>query len=75
MITAKIICRSKNVSGEGENAQAALSFEPDYKDDRNQDWARYTPALSLNMTVKGSVGEAFEVGDAYTLQFVKDESR
>jgi hypothetical protein len=75
MITAKIVCQGKTVTGEGDDRQAALIFHPNYANgEKNKEWARFTPELSLNMTVKGSVGDRFEVGQAFTLQFVEDEA-
>lgn len=65
MVTAKIVCTSKAESGE----QVNVSFGADYADERNKEWARYTPGLSLTMGLKGSVAEKFEVGKAYTLTF------
>lgn len=73
MVTAKIVCQTKQESGDGENRQVNVSFVPDYNDDRNKEWARYTPGLSLMMGLKGAVADEFEVGKAYTLQFVDNE--
>lgn len=73
MITAKIRCQSKQIIGEGDNRQANVSFAADYADGRNQEWAMYTPNLSLTMTLKGAVGDRFEVGQAYTLTFEPSE--
>lgn len=39
----------------------------------NQEWAPYTPALSLAMSVKPSVAEHFPVGGHFTLTFELDE--
>ncbi|MFE2751590.1 hypothetical protein ACFXGA_06255 [Actinosynnema sp. NPDC059335] len=69
MVTAKVKLTSKEQS----NDQVALRFEPDYGDDRNKEWAKYTPALSLNMSVLPEVAEHFEVGKPITLQFVLDD--
>lgn len=73
MITAKIICNSKSESGEGEDRVATVSFNADYADGRNKEWSRYTPALSLTMTLKGDVADKFEAGRAYTLGFTSEE--
>lgn len=69
MITAKVHCQSKTKSGEGDDRQAVVT---DYADGRNKQWSRYTPALSLQMTLKGDVADRFELGKAYTLQFVEE---
>jgi hypothetical protein len=72
--TAKITCQAKNVQSEGtENEQVQLTFVPDYNDGRNQEWARFTPALSLTMTVKPEVAEQFEAGKHYTLTFTEED--
>jgi len=69
MITAKIVCTKWAELGEGENRQVSVQFNADYADGRNKEWAMYTPALSLGMTLKGDVGALFEEGKAYTLTF------
>jgi hypothetical protein len=69
LITTMVCCQSKTESGEGDDRQALLSFAPDYTDGRNKEWSRYTPHLSLSMTVKGSVADDFQPGKAYTLTF------
>jgi hypothetical protein len=72
-VTAKIECQSKTAQSEGtEQEQVQLTFVADYTDGRNKEWSRYTPALSLSMTVLPSVADRFQVGNAYTLTF--DES-
>lgn len=72
MVTAKIICQSKQESGEGEERQATVNFIPDYNDGRNKEWAKYTPGLSLTMGLRGSVADKFEQGKAYTLTFTEE---
>lgn len=74
MVTAKIVCQTKQESGEGDDRTVNVSFLPDYADDRNKEWARWTPGLSLTMGLKGAVADRFEVGKAYTLQFVAEEA-
>jgi hypothetical protein len=69
MVTAKVKCTSKQDS----NDQVTLQFQPDYDDDRNKEWAKYTPGLSLTMAVLPEVAEHFEVGKPITLQFVLDD--
>jgi len=71
-ITAKVTCHLKNESGEGDQRQAVVSFLPDYADGRNKEWSLYTPALSLQMTLKGAVADQFEPGTAYTLTFTPE---
>lgn len=64
--TAKITVQGKTAAGDG---QTLLTFAPDYNDGRNKEWAKYTPALSLSMTVLDSVAEHFTPGQAYVLTF------
>lgn len=69
-VTAKVKCtRHEKVFDD----QVALEFLPDYDDGRNKEWAKFTPALSLSMTVKGPVSEQFRLGEGYLLTFSKDD--
>lgn len=61
-----------NVDGERVVDQVGLSFYADYSDERNKEWAKYTPAISVTMTVLPEVAEKFLAG-AYTLTFTKDD--
>ena len=70
VVTAKIKCTRHE---EVPDDQVALEFQPDYNDGRNKEWAKYTPGLSLSMTVKGEVAEQFQLGEAYTLSFSKND--
>jgi hypothetical protein len=72
-VTAKIICNSKQESGEGDDRQVNVSFGADYADERNKEWARWTPGLSLTMGLKGAVADRFETGNAYTLTFTPED--
>lgn len=68
-VTAKVKLDRKD-EGAG---QVSLAFSPDYADGRNAEWAAYTPALSLQMTVKPEVATHFEQGKPYTLTFEPTE--
>lgn len=70
MITAKVKCTSTAVQPDG---QVSVTIEADYDDGRNKEWAKYTPALTLAMTVKDEVAGHFEQGRTYTMQLVPDE--
>jgi predicted RNA-binding protein with PIN domain len=72
-VTAKVRVQSKQENGEGDERQATLVFAADYQDGRNKEWAFYTPALSLSMTVKGAVADQFAEGAAYTLTFERED--
>lgn len=69
-ITAKVRCASSTQ----HNEQVAYVFSADYLSDDgkaiNAEWAKYTPALNLTITVKPEV--TFEVGASYTLTFEPD---
>jgi hypothetical protein len=70
VVTAKVKVTRCEPTGDG---QVALEFQADYEDGRNKDWAKYTPGLSINMTVKEEVAEGnFALGDAFTLTFDKE---
>lgn len=72
MITAKVVCNSKLITGGGEHRQAVVKFSADASPE-NKDWSLYTPALQLEMTLKGAVADRFEPGQAYTLMFERTE--
>lgn len=65
-VTAKVKVYQNTPGGDG---QTSLNFVADYADERNKEWAKYTPALSLSMQVLDSVAEQFPVGQAFTLTF------
>jgi hypothetical protein len=73
LITAKVKCASKTETGDNEARQAVVSFQPDYADGRNKEWAMATPTLSFQMTLNGSKADLVELGQAYTLQLVKND--
>ena len=66
--TAVATLHSKADAGLG---QTTLGFSADYNDERNKEWAKYTPALGVTMTVLDSVAEGFEQGARYLLTFEK----
>ena len=70
MTTLRLQVSNKQEWGTGEDRQASLSFSCDYADGRNQEWSRYTPAASLNMTVKGHIGDEFNLGDKVEVSVV-----
>lgn len=69
-LTAKVRLQGNTKTDEDQNL---LTFAPDYADDRNKEWAKYTPALSLSMNVVDSVAEKLHVGDNFTLVFEPEE--
>jgi hypothetical protein len=64
--TAKIICNSVV----NEQGQYLATFRADYDDDRNKEWARYTPALALSITT--ALPDVFEPGASYQLTFERE---
>jgi hypothetical protein len=72
MITAKVVCHSKLITGAGEHRQAVVKFAADTSPE-NKAWSLYTPALQLDMTLRGDVADRFEPGTAYTLTFEPNE--
>jgi hypothetical protein len=62
--------RAEPVSDDG---QVSLTFGADYNDDRNKAWAKYTPGLTVNMTVTDEVAGKFELGGRYLLTFDREE--
>jgi hypothetical protein len=69
-VTAKVQVSAKTQSGPDA---FSLSFQPDYADGRNAEWAAFTPHLSLSMTVKREVADHFELNGRYTLTFTPSE--
>lgn len=75
-VTAKIKCDRLNetLTAEGAVDQVTAYFSPDYEDDRNKEWSKYTPALSLTMTLKGEVAKRFNAGQKWTMTLDEEES-
>lgn len=73
-ITAKLTPNTKLESGVGENRQVVVSFSADYANNKNAEWAIFTPMVQLSMTMKGVVADRFIIGKGYTVTFEEDES-
>ena len=74
-VSAKAKVSNKVVLDDG---QVNLSFTANYTDDEgnrvNEEWAKYTPAFSLSMTVKDTdVMADFEWGDPVTVLIQKED--
>ena len=71
--TAKIKVTGKTHTTDG---QTGLTFGADYVTggDRNKEWAKYTPVITVMMTVLDSVAEHFELGQSFTLTFTPEEN-
>jgi len=74
MITAKVSCVSKTETGEGDERYANVTLGADYNDGRNAEWAKWTPSMSVTMTLNGRAAALFEAGKKYTLQFVEESA-
>lgn len=62
--TLKLKLASKSDAGSG---QTRLVFQADYDDEKNKEWAKYTPVLNLDFVVLNEVSVAqHEVGTTYT---------
>lgn len=72
-VTAKVKCSGKSLTNMGTDYEAVnLSFGADYAGGANKEWASATPTINLTMTVKPSVAEHFDIGQAFTLTFSRD---
>jgi hypothetical protein len=69
-VSAKIKVQSATPLADG---QVAVVIGPDYEEGRNAEWAKSTPGLGIQMTVKEEVAEAFQAGATATLLFQFDE--
>lgn len=70
MTTLRMQVSGKQPWGEGDDRQVSLNFTCDYVDGRNKEWSRYTPSASLQMTVKGHIGDEFNLGDKVEVSLV-----
>lgn len=69
--TLKLKLTGRTEIDNGEQVQ--LDFQADYDDERNKEWAKYTPVLNLSFTVRSDAAAAsFEVGDTFTATLDKD---
>ena len=68
-VNAKVKVNRKTPIGDG---QTTLVFGVDYSDDRNKEWAKFTPILNLSLVVLDSVAGNFEVGQPFTLTFTPE---
>lgn len=73
-ITAKVRVNTVTLHGDGQSVGIGLGAN--YRADDNlinQEWAKYTPALSISMTVKAEVAENFPLGQAFLLTFTPED--
>lgn len=77
-ITAKVKLYGKdeklsNSTSDSKETGVVLSFNANYANGANKEWAKYTPALNFTMTVKPEIAARFEIGGNYTVTFTPDE--
>ncbi len=51
----------------------SLSFNAPYDRPENHVWSKYTPALSISMTVLNEIADGYAIGDEFLLTFEKRE--
>lgn len=64
--TAKAFVSGMTSNGEG---QTNVSFSADYNDPANKEWAKYTPSLSVQMTVLDEVAAGLVHGSKADILF------
>lgn len=52
-----------------DGVQTALHFYPAYDNPANKEWAKWTPAMSIQMNVLNEVADKFERGTEYLITF------
>ncbi len=67
-VTAKLVVQNLNDAG---SDQTTVVLVADYADERNNEWAKYTPSAHLTMTIANEAPalEFFELGKSVTLTF------
>lgn len=70
MTTLRLHVTGKQEWGTGEDRTTSLSLTCDYADGRNKEWSRYTPSATLQMTVKGHIGDEFDLGNKVEVSLV-----
>jgi hypothetical protein len=68
-ITAVAKCQKFNP---GEDT-TTVSFYPAYDNPLNAEWSKYTPALSVHMSILNEVAEKLDAGAEYLITFEKRE--
>ena len=74
MSNISAVAKLYHIAENSDEETSQLSFNADYDDERNQEWSKWTPSLSLNMNVLNSVAEQFELHGSYLLTFEKQEA-
>lgn len=56
--------------------QVAVTIGTHYREgdnEINQEWSKYTPSLSISITVKAELADRFPVGQAFLLTFTPED--
>ena len=72
-VTAKVRVHTVTPCGIDQTSIGLSAHYRDGDNEINQEWAKYTPSLSLTMTVKPEVAEVFPVGQAFLLTFTPED--
>lgn len=68
-VTAKVMVSSQEVFVGG---MAKVHLNADYENNKNAEWAVFTPTLTMTMMVNEKASYKFRPGTAFTLTFTKD---
>ena len=71
--TAKVRVHSITPSGADQVTVALSAHYRDGDNEINQEWAKWTPSLSLSITVKAELADRFPVGQAFLLTFTPED--
>ena len=64
--------KMKVTSVRPDNGQVSVLMNADYADEKNKEWAKYTPAASYIFSVKEELADEFPVGASFTVTFEKE---
>lgn len=65
---AKLQVHTKVETGAGEHRQVQVQFTA-VGGPENEEWARYTPAAQLNISLKGNLADRYKIGESYFVDF------
>jgi primosomal replication protein N len=63
-LRAKLVPHSKTETGAGEHRQVQVQLSA-VAGPENEEWSRYTPSASFNISLKGDLADQLEIGKAY----------
>ena len=64
--------KMKVVTANKYDDQVHVTMQADYNDERNKEWAKYTPGATYNFTVKEELADEFPIGASFTVTFEKE---